>query len=323
MTAGRRFVPLPHALPLRTDEAAFGLRSQRVATPVGEVEVHVGRSVGATATVLLHGAAGRWTTWTPLLTAAEAAGASLDDLVIPDLPGWGASGELTADDVEDASDAVVATVRAAGYSSWRIVGHSLGGFLALDIAARYPRETAGVVLVSASGEGVVDATRRPLRGGIRLPAFAGMLLTMRSLAGLGAVGDAIVRSVARCGLLPLLTASLFARPVHPSVIEAFATEVRPRSFARAARLAADYEPRTWTAIECPVRSVRGTHDVFAGECDAALFATLIRRFRERRLPDAGHFAHIERPDAVLAAIADLDVATGGIALNAATATVAA
>jgi pimeloyl-ACP methyl ester carboxylesterase len=52
-----------------------------------------------------------------------------------------------------------------------------------------------------------------------------------------------------------------------------------------------------------VRSVRGARDVFAGEADAAAFAALIPDFSEVRLRDAGHFANVERPDAVLKAIA--------------------
>ncbi len=105
------------------------------------------------------------------------------------------------------------------------------------------------------------------------------------------------------GLLRELASPLFTAPVHPSVIAAIAGDVRPRSFARAARLAADYEVRTWTGIRCPVRSVRGSRDVFAGEADAGALVALVPDFSEVRLADAGHFAHIERPDAVLTAIA--------------------
>ncbi|SFR94700.1 Pimeloyl-ACP methyl ester carboxylesterase [Microbacterium sp. cf046] len=308
--------PFPHPLPLRTDEAALGLRRLVVPTSIGEVAVRTGRDAGGPATILLHGAAGSWTTWTPLIAASDLrGGAGLSDVVAVDLPGWGESGELDrVRTVEDMSDAVVELARALGYSSWHVVGHSLGGFVALDVAARYPDDTLGVTLVSATGTGVLDAIRRPLRGGIGLPWFAGMLLTMRTLAGppvggkgvlrrrIRAAGTGLVRLIGRLGWLGALTSPLFAQAVHPSVISAFAEEVRPASFARAARLAADYEERTWTGIRCPVRSVRGARDVFAGEQDAGAFVRLIPDFGEVRLPDAGHFAHVERPDAVLAAM---------------------
>lgn len=297
-------VPLPHPLPLRRDAARLGLRRIVVPTSAGEVVVHTGRETGGPATILLHGAAGSWTTWTPLLAASDASSAPLTDVVAIDLPGWGDSGgPAGVRSVDDASDAVVQVARALGFSSWRVVGHSLGGFVALDVAARHPEDTLGVTLVSATGAGAVAAIRRPLRGGLRLPWFAGMLLTMRTLAALGRAGGHVVRLVARLGWLPALSSPLFAGRVHPSVVAALAEEVRPGAFAHAARLAAAYDVRRRRAIACPVRAVRGEHDVFAGDADAEGFAAVIRDFSEVRVRGAGHFAHIERTDAVLAALA--------------------
>ena len=305
--------PLPHALPLRTDAGALGLHRLVVPTSIGDIVVRAGRRAtrepgrAQPATILLHGAAGAWTTWTPLLAASALPSRGrdgiLDDVIAVDLPGWGESGDGSGvRDVAHLSDAIVEVARALGYVSWRLVGHSLGGFVALDVAARHPASTIGVTLVSASGAAVVDAVRRPVRGSLGLPWFSGMLLAMRALAAVGPVGRALVRLLARRGAMPALTAPLFVAPPHPSVVDAFAGEVRPAAFARAARLAADYELRTWTGIVCPVRSIRGARDVFAGESDAAAFVALIPDFHEVRLSDAGHFAHIERPDAVLAMV---------------------
>lgn len=294
--------PLPHPLPLRSDGETLGLRRLVVPTSLGEVVVRAGRESGGPAMILLHGAAGSWTTWTPLIAASDLSSAPLADVLALDLPGWGeSSGADRVRSVEDMSDAVVEVARALGYSSWRLVGHSLGGFVALDVAARYPEATLGVTLISATGTGVIDAVRRPLRGSLALPWFSGMLLTMRALALFRAMG--VVRLLDRLGWMRALSSPLFAGAVHPTVIAAFATELRPRTFARAARLAADYEERTWTGVACPVRSVRGARDVFAGESDAAALVTLLPDFGEVRLRDAGHFANVERPDAVLTAIA--------------------
>ncbi|MBN9188133.1 alpha/beta fold hydrolase [Microbacterium sp.] len=141
-------------------ERGVGLRRIAIGTALGRVVVRAGRRADGPATILLHGAAGSWTTWTPLLAAADAASAPLTDVVAPDLPGWGDSGTLPrGTDVGAMSDAVVEIARSLGYTRWRVVGHSLGGFIALDLAARHPRETIAVVLVSPSGAGVVDALR--------------------------------------------------------------------------------------------------------------------------------------------------------------------
>jgi pimeloyl-ACP methyl ester carboxylesterase len=298
---------------LVTDGARLGLERRVVDTPIGPVVVRCGRRTGDTATILLHGAAGSWTTWTPLITYADRRGLPLTDLVIPDLPGWGESldpeGETVG--IDDVADALAQLTVALGYRTWRITGHSLGGFLALAIAARTPDATASVVLVSPTGPAVAEAVRRPLRGGLRLPWFAGMLLAMRALAAIGSVG--VVRALRAVGLLRLLSSPLFADRalVHASVVDAFADELRPAAFVRAARAAAGYDASVFSRVRCPVESVRGQNDVFSAASDTSWFARTMPSFREIRVPDAGHFAAIEAPGVVLQAIIRVTVEGDG------------
>ncbi|MBU4465373.1 MAG: alpha/beta fold hydrolase, partial [Actinobacteria bacterium] len=220
-------------LALETDETALGLRRAVARTDVGEIVVRVGRPAGGPATILLHGAAGSWTTWTPLLRAADRAGTPLTDVIAPDLPGWGESGGGVGS-VAEISVTLATLARSLGYESWRIAGHSLGGLIALDLAAREPRATIGVALVSPTGAGVLDAIRRPVRGGVLLPGFAGMLLAMRILSRVG--GRTVVRGLHRLGWLAALSAPLFrdGSRVDASVIAALADEVRPTAFSHAA-----------------------------------------------------------------------------------------
>jgi pimeloyl-ACP methyl ester carboxylesterase len=191
---------------------------------------------------------------------------------------------------------------AAPYPAWRVLGHSLGGFVALDLAARRPDSVTAVGLVSPTGPAVVEAVRSPLAGGRRLPWFAGMLLAMRTLAVLPRAGAPLMRVLGRLGVIGPLSAPLFAGRPDRSVVAALAEEVRPRAFTAAARIAAHYDLDAWRGVRCPVRSVRGAHDVFVGAGDAAAMAALLPDFTETVLPGAGHFAAIERPDAVLAAL---------------------
>ena len=293
-------------IPLDTDPARFGLATRVIPTALGDVTVRAGTRTDGPALLLLHGAAGSWTTWTPLLRTAERAGYPLTDVLAVDLSGWGDSPAPTdATSVPDLTRAVATVLRALGYEEWVVLGHSLGGFVALDLAVREPQTTRAVVLVSATGAGVVDAIRRPLAGGRGLPLFAGMLLAMRFLATLPDAGSGLLRWLARAGLMAPLSAPLFGerRSVDPSVPEALATEIRPHSFLLAARAAAGYDLEGWRTIRVPVRAVRGEHDVFAGRRDGEGFEVRIADYAEVRLPDAGHFAQVERPQAVLDALA--------------------
>jgi pimeloyl-ACP methyl ester carboxylesterase len=279
------------------DPDALGLTREVVETPLGPVVVRAGRRTGAVATVLLHGAAGSWTTWAPLLAAEP----RIPDVVAPDLPGWGESAAPARPaDVAAVSAAVAVVARALGYERWIVVGHSLGGFVALDLAAREPAATVAVGLVSPTGAAVVDAIRRPLRGGLGLPWFAGMLLAMRALAALPASGRRLLRLLARIGLLRPLAAPLFADVprVDEAVIAALAEEIRPVPFLLATRAAAAYDLATWRGVRCPVRTVRGARDVFVGAGDGAALAALVPEVSELVLQGAGHFAAVERPAAV-------------------------
>ncbi|NQX12214.1 alpha/beta hydrolase [Microbacteriaceae bacterium VKM Ac-2855] len=305
MGAGESRLPAYCPFPLRSSAPErVGLWRRVVPSVVGPVVVHAGRVAGAPATILLHGAAGSWSTWTPLLEASDDTATPLTDVIAIDLPGWGESALPDAIDVQRMSETVAEVARSLGYERWNVIGHSLGGVVALDLAASYPAATLSVGLVSGTGTGVVEAVRHPLRGGSALPGFAGMLLAMRILALFGSAGVALVRGLFHLGLLPALAAPLFARRrrIDATVIEALSTEIRPRSFAVAARSAAEYRLDRWRWIRCPVRSVRGADDVFVGPADAAGFASRIRDFRETVLPGAGHFAAVEQPFETLAAL---------------------
>lgn len=289
------------------------LRRLVVPTAVGPVVAHAGRrSAGAVATVLLHGAAGTWTTWIPLLTAADRLGIPVDDVVAIDLPGWGES-PGPVPDPEDAAEAVAAVARALGYPRWRIVGHSLGGIVALDVAARFPAQTVAVGLVSPTGAAVRAVVRHPLTGAARLPAFAGMIAAMAILRSLGPLSRPFLRGLRRTGALRVFARPLFRHPdrIDRSISDALADEIRPESFLAAARAARTHDDTAWRRITAPVRAVRGRHDVFAGRHDARDARRRLLDYRERVLEDSGHFAHVEQAYETLRALRDVWAAQPG------------
>ncbi|SDK81879.1 Pimeloyl-ACP methyl ester carboxylesterase [Cryobacterium psychrotolerans] len=308
--------PIPSGycpFPITTDARTFGLATSSVAVGSGPVTVRHGRRTGGdTATILLHGAAGSWSTWTPLLRAADAlatgdtpSGASLGDLIIPDLPGWGDT-PLPSDEDALTTEAMAALVaelaRALGYSRWVVIGHSMGGFIALELASAEVRATVSVGLVSATTFSVIESVRHPLARFTLLPGFTALRQVMRALGLAGRAGTAFVRGLERMSLLRPLVAPLFSRPglISASVVAALGAEARPRAFGRASRRAGDYDPESaWSRIECPVRAQQGDTDVFVADSDAARLGRVIRDFTSCTLVDTGHFGHIERPEETL------------------------
>lgn len=293
------------------DAARLGLQMSLINTALGPVAVRHGRrtATGAPATILLHGAAGSWTTWTPLISAADRqTGAPLADLILPDLPGWGDTPlprNVDAETIESLATAVAEIATTLGYRNWQVIGHSLGGFVALELAASTPRQTSFVGLVSATTFSVITSVRHPLTRFAVLPGFTALLGVMRALTVLGPLGRSLAAGLHRVRLLRPLVSPLFSdvRRVDGSVVAALAAEARPRSFALAARRAGGYDAEvSWARIECPVRSVHGDRDVFVTADDDRRMAGLIADLEVTVLGGTGHFGHVERPSDALEAL---------------------
>lgn len=271
------------------------METSLIDTELGPVAVRRTRAVSPTATILLHGAAGSWSTWLPAIDAAGGVEAT-DDLVVPDLPGWGDSpADPRLLDPASLARAVAAVARALGYHRWRVVGHSMGGFVALELAVLEPEATVSVLLVSATTLGGRGDRLGPLGLVRSSPALALMDAGMRLLAIAGAAAAPFVRWLDRRHVLGLLLAPLFDGP-QPSAVHELARDLRPAAFVRAVACARRYPAaERWSRITCPVVAVHGDHDVFAPASDDARLARIIPRYSALSLPSTGHFGHVERP----------------------------
>lgn len=294
--------------PLVDDPAAFGLVSTRVENDLGStVARHRAHRQSTRATVFLHGAAGSWTTWTPVLQAARDEGVVLHEPVLFDLPGWG-EGELadTSRTIDAVCDLVRVTMLQLGYTEWDVVGHSLGGFVALHLAALQPDTVRSVMMVSGTTWSVIESVGHPVTRFSVLPGFVSLWQVMRGLAGLGRAGSAFVRGLDRAHLLRPAVFPLFRHPfrVPGTVIDALAREIRPRSFTAAAAIVKGYPAdAVWASIGCPVTALKGDRDVFVRDDDLARLRALVPHARTVVIDDCGHFGNVERPTAVLAELA--------------------
>ena len=84
--------------------------------------------------VLLHGFTDTWRCWEPTLPALEAE----HEVLAPTLAGHAGGPELAAGEATDAAivDAVERAMDAAGFETAHVAGNSLGGWIALQLAAR-------------------------------------------------------------------------------------------------------------------------------------------------------------------------------------------
>lgn len=285
----------PYApFPVDADPRTWRLTRTVVATAAGPTVVH--HRPGRDPLLLLHGVAGSWTTWTPLLQAADGAGDR--GLVLVDLPGWGSSPAPRVPlGTADVVAVLTAVLDALGVPAVDVVGHSMGAFVAMETAVAAPGRVRSVALVSGTTVATADAARHPLRGLRTLPAFT---LLRAGLTITGERARPVLRWSDRVGLLPLLAAPVFTHVLRldPSVLDAFVEELRPTGFTDAARSAGSTDLERWRAVRCPVTAIAGRDDVFARTSDLEALHGLLPQVRTVLLDDCGHFAHVERPQAV-------------------------
>ena len=294
---------------LLSDAGALGLATTTVSSPLGTcVARHPARRTSTRATLFLHGAAGSWTTWTPLLQAAVADRIDLGDTVVFDLPGWGEA-TLADGTVDDPVFAICSLVKdmaeELGYTEWDLVGHSLGGFIALHMASIWPQAVLSVGMVSGTTFSIIHCVEHPVRHLRELPGFTMLWRVMQFLVALGPAGPALVRGISAIGLLRPATFPLFRhwRAVPRSQGRALADEIRPLSFATAASVTKGYDADAhWARIECPVRATKGDRDVFVTQEDLDHLGRLLPSSVRTVIRDCGHFGAVERPRAVLQAL---------------------
>jgi pimeloyl-ACP methyl ester carboxylesterase len=222
-------------------------------------------------------------TWTPFLDELAAS----FDVLAPALPGYNASTGLEDfDDVEDYVWHLVDLLQATALGQIDVVGHSLGGWFAAELALRRPDLIRRLVLVAPLGIHV---------GGLEIPPFFGAVAPR----GIGGAGEA--------------RRLLFADPEGPVALAALpdvmTTEHQLLWFsglAGAARLgwkAPHFQSRKLTErlgrVRVPTLVLGGRRDLLVPAEAARAWtagAGSIPGSRLTEIPDAGHCLALERPD---------------------------
>jgi pimeloyl-ACP methyl ester carboxylesterase len=242
------------------------------------------------AIVFIHGLSGSWQNWLEQLPMF-----ARDHRVIAfDLPGFGASEmpreKITISGYGHFVDAVLDEL---GATSAAVVGNSMGGFIGIELAIRFPERVERLVLVSAAGlsiEYLRNERALAVLNAIenRLAAYSGWLASR---------SDALARRPVARRMIFGIVAHRPDRLPGPLVAE----QVRgsgKAGFIPALDALTDYRIRDRLGeIACPTLIVWGAEDKLVPARDADEFARLIPNSRKVVWPETGHVAMLERPAA--------------------------
>ena len=216
---------------------------------------------------------------------------------------------LLAGDPGDRTDAVTLLVdflAEVAPPPWRIVGHSMGGLLTGLILRTRPEAISHAVLVNAPLPGV---TRR-LKSGDTLDRTGRALIMLKALAQITAVGRPRLPGFLRGPELLVVRNALrgFVRDpgaLDNEVIGRAILSSRTRDgvdFLRLSRELPEWEYEPFDAR--PVTIVLGEADPLIPVGDLDAVRASYPRATLHVLPTCGHFAHLERADLTVDAIAE-------------------
>ena len=289
--------------------SASGLVPERLRSTLGNVRVLRPGGIAPTA-LFLHGVSLDSGCWTPLV---HAAGDGPVPWLLLDLPGFGGSDALTGPvSLDEMADAVASVLDAVGARQVDVVGHSMGGFLGLHLAARHPDRVRTLATLNGAYVSILELVNDPLRAALRYPRTWATYRAVRMVAGGGRLVQAAIHAGARTGVLRWGTGGLAARPwaLPSSLLHALAAGSRPPSFRYAEATGRDYDwQAVWSTITPPVLAGYGARDRLVTAHDARELRRVLPGVHEVVLDQASHLSPMEQPDAWLAELTTFWTAT--------------
>jgi pimeloyl-ACP methyl ester carboxylesterase len=251
--------------------------------------------------VLVHGLGGQWQNWLENIPRL----AEQRRVLALDLPGFGLSPEPSDGEISISGygRVVDAFCDQLGLAEVEMVGNSMGGFVAAEVAIQFPERVARLVLVSAAGITSADAFQAPI-------------LTIGRIAS--AIATNTTAQDRRLASRPLgrhLALALVAR--HPRLLkpdlayEGFFKGAGKGGFDAALRACLDYDFRDRLPdVKVPTLIVWGEKDSIIPVRDADEFERLIEDSRKVVMKDTGHIPMAERPQAFNDVLVDFLAETG-------------
>jgi pimeloyl-ACP methyl ester carboxylesterase len=251
--------------------------------------------------VLVHGLGGQWQNWLENIPRL-----ALDRRVVAmDLPGFGLTPEPEDEEISipGYGRCVNALCDKLGLGEVDLVGNSMGGYVAAEVAIQFPERVSRLVLVSAAGISSAETLPAP------------MLTFCRIASSLASKSVARLRRLSERPLPRLVSLALVAR--HPRLLKAdlayegFLKGAGKPGFDDALRACLDYDFRDRLPdVRVPTLIVWGEKDSIIPVRDANEFERLIPDSRKLVMRDTGHIPMAERPQAFNDVLTDFLAETG-------------
>ena len=242
------------------------------------------------ALLLVHGIAGRADNWDVVIPAL----AKTHTVIAPDLPGHGLSGKPPGDySIGALANAMRDLLVLLDHESATVVGHSLGGGVAMQFAYQFPERCNRLVLVSSGGLGqdvslILRAAALP--GAdlfLSLTAGAAQSVGSRIGAAFGAIGFRPAPDIAE-------VARGFASLADRETRMAFLSTLRSVIGTNGQRV--DASNRLYLAADMPTLIMWGDKDPIIPASHGEKAHALMPGSRLHLFPGAGHMPHVDHPN---------------------------
>jgi len=233
--------------------------------------------------VFLHGFPLDSTMWEHQLQSLSTAG---HRVVAPDFRGFGRSLSQDPFTLESLADDVHSLLGPIGAAPCALVGLSMGGYVALAFARKYPQDLRALVLVDTKAEADSDDAKRGREKMIELARTAG------------------AKGVADQMMPKMLAADSAARPQVAGRLRAIMEACPPKTIQHALAAMRDRPDRTGElgSIKVPALVIVGDADAITPPDVAASMAGRIPGAKLATIRGAGHMSPMEQPEQVTAAL---------------------
>lgn len=231
--------------------------------------------------IFIHGFGSSWKVWAPLVKACQTQAVLKNtDFLMVDLPGFGKSeNKLNHLKSADIAEELLKLAKKLGYSKVRLTGHSMGGFLALDMAARNP-QILSVHIIAGTYFRLLRIANHPLKGLFRNPKLT-FYYYFQTI-------------ISRSKALTWLANKIFNIAFRRRRTTVY--ELSSRAFIYASQNGIGYDPaKEWSTITMPVTGVFGGLDKLVSVKDMQEMRRILPAAKLTLLKDAGHSVVITHP----------------------------